>query len=158
MKAATVNEIKNELLHLKTQELVTITCRLARFKKENKELLTYLLFESQDEETYVRNIKEEVDELMSVINKSHVYFAKKTIRKTLRTINKYARYSNSKQTEIELLLYFCRQVKATGLLAQKNTALNNLYQNQLAKITKLVKPLHEDIQYDYNKELAELKL
>jgi hypothetical protein len=156
MKAATVQEIKNELLHLKQQELVAIATRLARFKKENKELLTYLLFESTDEEGYVRSVKLEIDELMATVNKSHVYFAKKTIRKILRLVNKYARYSNSKQTEIELLVYFCQQVKQTGISLKKNTALNNLFQNQLLNIRKLMKPLHEDIQYDFYKALEDL--
>src|SRR5690606_11697579 len=144
MKPASVQEIKQELNELKQQELVAICQRLARFKKENKELLTYILFESHNEQGYVEGIKGEIDDLIGTINKSHIYFAKKTIRKILRLVNKYSRYSSSKQTEVELLVYFCKSLKNTGIPLQQNAALNNLYINQTRKIKKLMAGLHED--------------
>ena len=157
MKPASVQEIKQELNELKQQELVAICQRLARFKKENKELLTYILFESHNEQGYVEGIKGEIDDLVGTINKSHIYFAKKTIRKILRLVNKYSRYSSSKQTEVELLVYFCKSLKNTGIPLQQNAALNNLYINQIRKIKKLMAGLHEDIQYDLKRELEELE-
>jgi len=157
MKPASVQEIKQELNELKQQELVAICQRLARFKKENKELLTYILFESHNEQGYVEGIKGEIDDLIGTINKSHIYFAKKTIRKILRLVNKYSRYSSSKQTEVELLVYFCKSLKNTGIPLQQNAALNNLYINQIRKIKKLMAGLHEDIQYDLKRELEELE-
>ncbi len=63
MKAATINELKQELEHLSAAELKELCLRLAKFKKENKELLTYLLFEAHDTEAYSRSVKEEMDEL-----------------------------------------------------------------------------------------------
>ena len=48
MKASTVSELKEELKHLPPAQLLELCLRLARFKKENKELLTYLLFEAHD--------------------------------------------------------------------------------------------------------------
>ncbi|MCB0546499.1 MAG: hypothetical protein KDD19_02870 [Phaeodactylibacter sp.] len=45
MKAATIRELKQAMDNLSAGELVELCLRLARFKKENKELLTYLLFE-----------------------------------------------------------------------------------------------------------------
>jgi len=39
MKTATVHEIKQELVATKPGDLVELCLRLARFKKENKELL-----------------------------------------------------------------------------------------------------------------------
>lgn len=157
MKPATVQEIKQELNELKQQELIAICQRLARFKKENKELLSYILFESHNEQGYVDGIKEEIEELMGTINKSHIYFARKTIRKILRQVNKYSRYSSSKQTEVELLLYFCKSLKSTGIPVQQHAALNNLYVNQIRKIKKLMTGLHEDIQYDLKRELEEFE-
>lgn len=156
MKAATVQEIKQELSSLKQQELITICLRLARFKKENKELLTYILFEASDEQGYIKGIKSEIDEQMEALNKSHIYFAKKSIRKILRLVNKYSRYSASKQTEVELLIYFCQKLNGAGIPLNKNLALKKLYENQLAKVKKLMLTLHEDIQYDLNRELEEL--
>ncbi len=61
MKAATVKEIKDELLELPQKELVELCLKLSKFKKENKELLTYQLFEAQDEQGYIRSIYAALD-------------------------------------------------------------------------------------------------
>ncbi len=63
MKAATVQEIKQELQQLPQNKVTELCLRLARFKKENKELLTYLLFEADDTALYIKHVNEEVDEL-----------------------------------------------------------------------------------------------
>jgi len=55
MKAVTINGISQELLNLSPKELCDLCLRLARFRKENKELLTYLLFESSDESLFKAN-------------------------------------------------------------------------------------------------------
>jgi len=156
MKAATIHEIKQELSSLKPAQIAELCLRLGRFKKENKELLTYLLFEANDEQGYINNIRNEIDELFVTINLSHLYFAKKTLRKIIRLINKYCRYSNEKQTEIELRIYFCKKLKTSGIPFQKNTVLNNLYSSQLKKINIVLSTLHEDLQHDYLKELKPL--
>ena len=156
MKAATIHEIKQELSAVKPAELVELSLRLARFKKENKELLTYLLFEAHDEQGYISSIKKEIDELFETINLSHLYFAKKTLRKIVRVINKYCRYSGNKQTEIELRIWFCQKLKASGIPFHRNTVISNLYQSQLKKINAILSTLHEDLQYDYLKELKPL--
>jgi len=156
MKAATIQEIKQELLALPHTELADITLRLARSKKENKELLTFLLFESHDISGYIESVKKEMEAGFLDINVSHVYFAKKTIRKVLRITNKYIRFSGSKQAEAELLIHFCQLVKDSGIKIDKNPALKNLYQNQLKKIEKAIDTLHEDMQYDLTKLLAPL--
>ncbi len=157
MKAATIHEIKQELSTLKPAALVELCLRLGKFKKENKELLTYLLFEEHDEAAYIRSIKKEVEELFAEINQSHLYFAKKSIRKIIRVINKYCRYSGSKQTEVELRLHFCQVLGASGLRNYHNTVINNLYEAQLKKIEAVIASMHEDLQYDYRKELTGLK-
>ncbi|MFC0774690.1 hypothetical protein [Terrimonas alba] len=156
MKAATVHEIKQELLALKPVAITELCLRLARFKKENKELLTYLLFEAHNETAYVQAVKEEMDELFAEINKSHLYFAKKSLRKIIRIINKYCRYSASKQTEVELRLHFCVTLKQSGI-SLYNTVISNIYQSQLKKVQTVLNTLHEDLQYDYRKQLEELK-
>lgn len=155
MKAATVHEIKQELTGLKPAALTELCLRLARFKKENKELLTYLLFEAHNETAYVQSVKDEMDKLFNDINKSHLYFAKKSMRKIIRIINKYCRYSGSKQTEVELRLHFCIVLKESGI-SLYNTIINNIYQSQLKKAQTVLNGLHEDLQYDYRKQLEEL--
>jgi len=156
MRSSSVHEIKQELLTLKAPELANLCLRLARFKKENKELLTYLLFEAHDEENYIKSIKEEVEELFGTINLSQLYFAKKTLRKILRIINKYCRYSGQKQTEIELRIFFCKQLKDSGIPFRQSTVINNIYDGQLKKINAILATLHEDLQHDYNREIKKL--
>ena len=57
MKAASVVEIRKELAGLDKESIKQLCLRLARFKLENKELLTYLLFEADNEEGYINSIK-----------------------------------------------------------------------------------------------------
>ncbi len=156
MKAATLNELKLELQELTPKRVLEIALRLARFKKENKELLTYLLFEAHDEQAYIKSIKQEIDNQLAAMNSSNLYLVKKSLRKILRTINKYAKYSGIKETEAELRIYFCAQIKNSGLPIKKSQQLINLYQNQLKKINAVIEKLHEDLQYDYLKEMEEL--
>ena len=107
MKAATVHEIKQALMGNTAKELAELCLRLAKFKKENKELLTYLLFEANDEELYIREVQQEISSEMDQIDPGqNLYFAKKSIRKVLRMANKHIRYTGSKQAEVSILLHF----------------------------------------------------
>ena len=157
MKAASLSEIKKELETLPPKQVFEFCMRLAKHKKENKELLTYLLYEAHDESAYIKSIKEDADVLFTDVNKNHIYLAKKTLRKILRVLNKYSRYSGSKQTETELLIYFCRKLKETGLVIEKSQILTNMYNRQIIKIKLAISKMHEDLQYDYLKELEELR-
>lgn len=158
MKPASVNEIKQKLKETDKKHLIEICQRLARFKRENKELLTFLLFEEDDLPNYIKNVKEEIDEGFSQTNVSNVYFAKKTIRKVLRIANKHIRYTGSKTAEAEILLHYLTNFKGLNLSWQKSTALVNLYKSQLKKIENAIASMHEDLQYDYRRELARLQL
>ena len=60
MKAASIQEIKKELNASDLETVQALCLRLAKYKKENKELLTYLLFEAHDEQTFSENAKEEL--------------------------------------------------------------------------------------------------
>ena len=156
MKAATINELKQELVNLSPSKLSELCLRLARFKKENKELLTYLLFEAHDTPGYIQSVKAEMDLQFADINKSNVYFVKKTLRKILRTANKYTRYSGLAQVEIELLIYFCTNMKELNVPITSNPVLSNIYLNQLKKVNKAMESLHEDLQYDYRRVIDQL--
>lgn len=157
MKAATVHEIKQALMGNTAKELAELCLRLAKFKKENKELLTYLLFEANDEELYIREVQQEISSEMDQIDPGqNLYFAKKSIRKVLRMANKYIRYTGSKQAEVAILLHFCQSLKQSGIPFMKSTALNNLYQQQSKKIEKALNTLHEDLQYDYRRMMEDV--
>ena len=158
MKAATVKQIKDELSNCSSSELVELVLRLSKFKKENKELLTYLLFESEDEEAFIRGVKHHMDEQFNQINTNSYFYIKKSVRKILREIKKFIRYSPIKETEVELLLYFCATLKDFQPSIQKNVTLTNLYNRQLEFVNKKISLLHEDLQYDYNLEIEALIL
>ncbi|HEY9362207.1 MAG TPA: hypothetical protein VIQ00_03015 [Chitinophagaceae bacterium] len=153
MKTATLHEIKLELNSLLPADVVELCTRLARFKKENKELLTYLLFEAHNEQNYIDSVKKLIDEEFAEIKNPNLYFIKKTLRKILRITNKYARYSGSKTVEIELLIHFCMKLKKSEIPFHNSTAISNLYLQQIKKIKSTLTGLHEDLQYDYIRQV-----
>ena len=155
MKTATVTEIKKELAHQSSKELIALCLRLSKFKKENKELLTYLLFET-NESDYIIAVKEDITQQFNEINTSSYYFIKKSVRKILRLTKKHIRYTQNKETEIELLLYFCEELKNMRPSMTKNVSLQNIFDRQILLIKKAITKLHKDLQYDYNLELEEL--
>ena len=157
MKAASLQEIKQELKEKNPSQLVELCLRLGRFKKENKELLTYLLFEASDTEQYIHSVKQENEASFAEINKSNLYIAKKSLRKILRTVNKYIRYTGDKIVETELLLHYCQELKKSKIPMHKSAALTKLYEGQLIKIRATIASLHEDLQYDYLRQLEALE-
>jgi hypothetical protein len=156
MKAVSIKELKEELANCTPKEIRDLCLRLARFKKENKELLTYILFESSDEAIYVENVKKEVDLQFEQINKRSPFLIKKSFRKILRTIRKYTRYSQKKETEVELLVYFCTRIRKFTSSIQKNAGFQNFYNRLIETIRKKITFLHEDLQFDYGTELNAL--
>ncbi|MEC5145815.1 hypothetical protein [Chitinophaga sp. 212800010-3] len=157
MKAASVSDIKKELSTLPPSALSALCLRLARYKLDNKELLSYLLFEAHDPEGYLTTVKEEIDSGFEEMTGDKLYHAKKRLRKILRITNKHIRYMGSKPAEAELLVYFCTKMKESGLLSSYSIQLNNLYDQQLKKIEKVIAGEHEDLQYDYQRQLQELR-
>jgi hypothetical protein len=153
MKLSSIIEIKKDLEKRDSNELLEYCLRLARYKKENKELLAFLLFESDNIPVYLENVKQEIEQQFMEINKSNIYFIKKSVRKILRSINKYIRFSLSKQTEAELLIHFCNCLINFSIPLKKSRQLMNLYENQLKKIDAALSTLHPDLQYDFKKQL-----
>lgn len=157
MKAASATEIKQRLKELDKKDLVEICLRLTRYKKENKELLTFLLFEADDLPQYISGVKEEINDLFAGVNTSSVFFAKKTLRKALRTANKYTRYAGNKTVEVEVLLHYCTNFQGLKLDWKRSTLLSNMYAAQIKKIGAALDSLHEDLQYDYRRQFDRLK-
>jgi hypothetical protein len=158
MKAVTVKELKQELKHLTNSELIDICLKLSKFKKENKELLTYELFEASNEEGFIATVKSEADELFNTINTNSYFYIKKSVRKILRMLKTNIRYSKKKETEIELLLYFCQKLTEIRPSIKNNLVLKNIYLREKTAIQKKLLVLHEDLQYDYNLQLSTLPL
>lgn len=156
MRTATVKELKSELQTLPPEDLVKLALRLSKFKKENKELLTYLLFEAIDEDAFVKGVKEEIITSFAEINTSSIFFIKKSVRKILRNTKKYIRYSDEKKTEVELLIFFCKELKGLQPHFNKSTTLQGIFDMQIRTARKKLIALHEDLQYDYETEIEEL--
>ena len=156
METAPIGQIKKELGNLPAEELKELILRLAKFKKENKELLSYLLFEAYNEQEYIRQVKDEINLEFRNLNRSSYYLAKKTLRKVLKSTNKYIRFSGKKKTEIELLLYFCKKMKESKLNYKANRVVFNMYLTQVKRINKVISQLHEDLQFDYREALENL--
>lgn len=156
MKASSLAQIKKELQNLSSEELYNLCAQLGRFKVENKLLLTYLLYYSEDNESYIEDVKELLDTMFEAMNTESYFYMKKTIRKVLRQIKLYSRISKSTIVEVELLLFFCERLSVLEPSIQRNKLLTNLYERQKAAILKKIATLHEDLQYDYKEQLKEL--
>jgi hypothetical protein len=74
------------------------------------------------------------------------------MRKIIRLINRYAKYTGSKQVETELALWFCINFLKYADLRTSHKPLQGLLTRQFEKIIKLLPKLHEDLQFDYQKE------
>lgn len=157
MNTASLHDIKKELNTLDAEALTGLCMRLAKYKKENKELLSYLLFEAHNEQAYIASVKEVIDELFSTLpSRNNLYLVKKALRKILRLVNKQIKYSGIKETEVDLRVYFCTKVKEARIPLTTNTVLYNLYQQQLKKIYAAWDKMPEDLQADYQRDVEQL--
>lgn len=156
MKSANIREIRKELKELPPQQVMELCLRLCRFKKDNKELLTYLLFEAHDESGYMESVKFEIDERFEQVNRKSPYFVRKSFRSILSMTRKYIRYSGNKETEVEILLHFCQKLKDFKPDIRQNKRQLNLYAKLTEQIEKKISLLHEDLQYDFYRELKKL--
>lgn len=150
MTFASLAEIKKQLQETDADVLQALCLRLAKYKKENKELLGYLLFESQNEAGYVQQIKEEIDAQFEELKGRNLYLVKKMLRKILRYINRHIKYSNRDETDLELRIYFCEKIKQAKIPLRESAVLLNLYQGQVKKINAVLAKLPEDLQSDYS--------
>ena len=155
MNPASIDDIKNELKQLPPKKVLDLTLRLARFKKENKELLTYLLFESHDEPGYIKMLQADIDEKFATIDPSPVSKAKKEYRKILRLINRQIKYIGSKSASVELLLYFTMKLRDQEQTLHPR--LQTLFLQQITKAEKLLPLIDDDLQFDYRQKIGALR-
>ena len=149
MKAASISELKKSLANLDRDELLDACVRLAKYKVDNKELLTYLLLKSHDEQTYIREVCDEIDHAFRGVTS----MPKKTIRKIIRWLDKRVRYSGDVETELELRIYFCSQFLRRRIRLGRCKVSANMYRGQLKKIENLLEKVHSDLQFDYRQQM-----
>jgi hypothetical protein len=143
-----LQDIKKELQHLSGLQIADLCLRLARHKKENKELLAYLLFEANNEAVFIEKVKAEVGFMFSQLP-VRSYEAAKYLRKILRLINKYTKFIASKEAEIELLINFCNNYIQYADRHTSYKPLRLILIRQVEKIRTAISKLHEDLQYDF---------
>jgi len=157
MKVSSLSELKKELHELPQKQLMELCLSLAKYKKDNKEFLDYLLFQSHDKQSFVTAIKTEIDEHFEELKfQTNLYFVKKSLRKLLRTLTKYCKYMGDKGSATDVHIYFCVKLKASNIPYHKSQLLVNMYEQQLKKINTLILGLHEDLQQDYFNELQQI--
>lgn len=149
MKPASIKEIKTELNNRSSDELRLLCLRLAKHKVENKELLSYLLFEVNDEDHYISEIKHNIDNQFALVNRRSYYTVKKGVQKIIAEIKKNIKYSKLCVTEVELLLHFCEQLKEFKPSIQRSAVVMNIYNREKGMLGKAIGKLHEDLQFDY---------
>ncbi len=150
-----LQDIKKELQQLTGKQATELCLRMARYKKENKELLAYLLFDAANELTFAENFKQDIGLMMSQIP-TLSYHAAKNLRKILKQITKYTKFTGSKQVEAELLICFCRGYLQYVDRRTSYKPLRIILVKQLEKIKKAIVKLHADLQFDYNREFDNL--
>jgi len=143
-----LQDIKKELQHLSSLQIAELCLRLARYKKENKELLAYLLFEANNEAAFLEKVKGEIGFMFSQLP-SQSYNAAKSTRKILRLISKYTKFTGSKEVEIELWLNFVHNYIQYTDRRLSYKPLRLILTRQVQKIQAAIGKLHEDLQYDY---------
>ena len=156
MKIASINEIKSCLNDMEKEELISGLLRLVKFKNDNKQLLNFILFEEQNPEQYILQIKAEIDLAFDSLNGSQFYLAKKTIRKTIRIANKHIKFCSKDFVEVEVLLYVCQKIKDCPYDVEKFSVLKTIFQGLTKKIEKALSTMHADLQYDYQKQYASI--
>ncbi|MDA8745788.1 hypothetical protein N9N28_14240 [Rubripirellula amarantea] len=152
MKAATIKQLKEELGKLDHDELLNVCIRLAKFKVESKELLTYLLLKADDEIGYADELCDEIDLHLHASGRIH----KKTLRKVVRWMDKSLRFSGDRETELQVRIHFCRRIKDKRISFGGCRVSENMYATQLKKIDKAIDKVHPDLQFDYNQQLSGL--
>ncbi|MBL6729493.1 MAG: hypothetical protein ISP74_01105 [Bacteroidia bacterium] len=153
MKASSISQIKKELKFASKEELIEIVLRIGKYKVENKELLSYLLFDSSDEQGYIDKIKVYMDFQFEIINRENYYFIKKSVRKILRVTKRFIKYSKNIETETTLLIHFCKNLEEMDPSYKYNQVLLNMYFRQLSLIEKNLEKMHEDLSYDFRREV-----
>ena len=144
-------DIKKEIQFQDKTVLMELILRLARYKKENKELLAYLLFEADNERSFIENVIAENGFMFSQLPSNNYQMAKSK-RKILRLLNKYIKFMSSKEAEIEFSISFCRNYIQYADRRGSYKPMRLIFTRQLEKIKKAIEKLHEDLQFDYTQD------
>jgi hypothetical protein len=150
-----LSDLKKELLELSKPELIQLCLRVAKLKRENKELLAYLIFDSEDPLFYAQKLKPEIKEVFEQPFQ-HAYYLTKSIRKAKRLITKYYRFTSNKQGETELLIYLVEEFYLSWRNEYRYQALGKVIFRCLEKAQSNLKKIDEDFRADFEDPINEL--
>lgn len=155
MDTASIKQLKDTLSTLGREELTRLLLRIVKFKKENKELLTFLLFEADDLDAYVYEISLEIKDEFENYRLKTAYYKRKGCRRILRMLKKYIKYAADKEVEVRLLLAYVTIVAESKTFIT-DRVIQKIAFRQLLLAEKSIVKLHEDLQYEYKLEFEEL--
>ncbi|MBO9572137.1 MAG: hypothetical protein J7497_08000 [Chitinophagaceae bacterium] len=156
MEIASVDTLKEELKQLPPKQILSLLLRLARFKKENKELLSYLLFEAHDVQGYIEQAKNDIEEAFSELQQSQGYLYKKGFRKIQRLLNKRNKYMGNKMATIELYIFMAEKIKEQKRSIFTRSFLDKSLQQYIAKTQKLLPSIDDDLARDTERQIEAL--
>ena len=156
MVAASTKIIKETLDNKNNTELKELVNKLIKFKKENKELASYILFYENEEHEFVADAKTAIQTQFEEVNTKTVFYAKKGLRKMLRIAAKFCKYSSEKTTTVDLGIFTASLLMTLPIHLKTSTLIKNMYSSNLKKINTTLQTLHEDIQFDYNQQIKSL--
>ncbi|MCC5938831.1 MAG: hypothetical protein JJU34_16245 [Lunatimonas sp.] len=158
MNLPTLAQLKKELSSLDHKTLIGFLGDLAKLNKDNKTYLYFKLREKDEPGLFLQECIEELDaEFASGYYSNNYHTAKKSAQKIRRTLNKLLSINKDKAVHVELLISFCKSMEEYGYLDFRHPVIDNLYAQQVRKLEKALQSLHEDIQYDYEDTLDELR-
>ena len=161
MKAAKISELKKELAKLDHDELFDVCVRLAKFKVESKELLTYLLMKADNEIGYADELCDEIDASFNALSVDAVRVRGNRgefIRR--RCAKLFAGWTNPCDSRVTKRLScrcgstFAGKIKEKRIRFGSCRVSANLYATQLKKIDKAIEKVHPDLQFDYNQQVS----
>ncbi len=114
-------------------------------------MLAYLLLDAADPMHYADTQKQEMDILFEEVS-DHYYYATKNLRKIAKIVARYKKFTRHAQGETELLLHFLKGY-AQHAPDYPHQPLQNMAYRAMHQLQKLIPKLHEDLQYDYRREL-----
>lgn len=155
MKPESLTILKKELKKCSHEESQEIVLRLARAKKENKELLTYLLSYAEDAAEYGEDMQADLDLAFEDLSQ-RPYFAAKSLRKMLRQVTKFKRFTKSDQYMVQLLLHFCEKTVEHFGPGLRHLPTQGIIFRTMLKIRKTLDKMHEDLQADFRPHFEDI--
>lgn len=157
MKIVSLAEIKKELQHLSQKELITLMADLSKFSTDNKLFLYFQLYGREQPDLFAEMVQEELVHQFQTANTRNSYYAKKSAQGIRRKLNKYLKFSKDKAVQVDLIVFFCEMLVEYGYLKHRHPVIENLYVMQVGKVERLLGQMHEDLQFDYQNKITELK-